>query len=99
MTSAEDVLVVNNNASAVILALNGLCQGGEVILSRGEMVEIGGSFRLPEIMEAAGCKLVEVGATNKTHARDYINAINENTRAILKGAPLKFCHRGLYRRV
>ena len=84
VTSAEDVLVVNNNASAVILALNGLCQGGEVILSRGEMVEIGGSFRLPEIMEAAGCKLVEVGATNKTHAKDYLNAINENTRAILK---------------
>lgn len=84
LTTAENVLVVNNNASAVILALNGLCQAKEVILSRGEMIEIGGSFRLPEIIQAAGCKLVEVGATNKTHAKDYLNAINENTRAILK---------------
>ena len=84
ITSAEDVLVVNNNASAVILALSAFCKGGEVIISRGELIEIGGSFRLPEIFEFAGCKLVEVGATNKTKPADYEKAITENTRAILK---------------
>ena len=84
ITGAEDVLVVNNNASGVILALSAFCKGGEVIISRGELVEIGGSFRLPDIMEFSGCKLVEVGATNKTKLADYENAINENTRAILK---------------
>ena len=84
ITGAEDVLVVNNNASGVILALSAFCKGGEVIISRGELVEIGGSFRLPDIMEFSGCKLVEVGATNKTKLSDYENAINENTRAILK---------------
>ena len=84
ITGAEDVLVVNNNASSVILALNALCKGGEVIISRSEMIEIGGSFRLPEVFEAAGCKLVEVGATNKCRISDYEKAINENTKAILK---------------
>lgn len=84
ITGAEDVLVVNNNASSVILALNALCKGGEVIISRSEMIEIGGSFRLPEVFEAAGCKLVEVGATNKCRIADYEKAINENTKAILK---------------
>jgi L-seryl-tRNA(Ser) seleniumtransferase len=84
ITGAEDVLVVNNNASSVILALNALCKGGEVIISRSELIEIGGSFRLPEIFEAAGCKLVEVGATNKCRISDYENAITENTKAILK---------------
>ncbi len=87
VTGAEDSLVVNNNAAAMILALDGLCRGGEVIISRGEMIEIGGGFRLPEIMEAAGCKLVEVGSTNKTRLDDYRRAITPATRAILK------CHR------
>ena len=84
ITGAEDVLVVNNNAAAVILALSAFCKGGGVIISRGELIEIGGSFRLPEIFEFAGCKLVEVGATNKTKPADYENAITENTKAILK---------------
>ena len=84
ITGAEDILVVNNNASGVILALSAFCKGGEVIISRGELVEIGGSFRLPDIMEFSGCKLVEVGATNKTKIADYEKAITENTRAILK---------------
>lgn len=84
ITNAEDVLVVNNNASAVILALSAFCKGGEVIISRGELIEIGGSFRLPEIFEFAGCKLIEVGATNKTKPADYEKAITENTKAILK---------------
>ena len=84
ITGAEDILVVNNNAAGVILALSAFCQGGEVIISRGELVEIGGSFRLPDIMEFSGCKLVEVGATNKTKIADYEKAITENTKAILK---------------
>lgn len=84
LTKAEDVLVVNNNAAAVMLTLSSMCKGGEVIVSRGELVEIGGSFRVPDIMKESGCELVEVGTTNKTHLRDYENAINENTSAILK---------------
>ena len=84
LTGAESALVVNNNAAAVLLILSALTQGGQVPVSRGELVEIGGSFRIPEIMEACGAQLKEVGATNKTHLRDYERAINENTKALMK---------------
>ena len=84
LTGAESALVVNNNAAAVLLMLSALTQGGQVIVSRGELVEIGGSFRVPEIMEACGAQLKEVGATNKTHLHDYENAINEHTKALMK---------------
>ena len=84
LTGAESALVVNNNAAAVLLTLSALTQGGQVPVSRGELVEIGGSFRVPEIMEACGAQLKEVGATNKTHLSDYENAIGPDTRAIMK---------------
>ena len=84
LTGAESALVVNNNAAAVLLILSALTQGGQVVVSRGELVEIGGSFRIPEIMEACGAQLKEVGATNKTHLHDYQRAIGENTRALMK---------------
>jgi L-seryl-tRNA(Ser) seleniumtransferase len=84
ITGVEDALIVNNNAAAVLLCLNTLSKGKEVIVSRGELVEIGGSFRMPEIMAASGAILREVGTTNKTHLYDYEEAINENTSLILK---------------
>lgn len=84
LTGAEAAMAVNNNAAAVLLILSALAGGGEVIASRGELVEIGGSFRIPEIVTQCGCKLCEVGATNKTHRRDYEAAIGEQTRALLK---------------
>lgn len=80
----EDALVVNNNAAAVFLVLNSLCFGKELISSRGELVEIGGNFRVPEVIKAAGVKLYEVGTSNKTHLKDYEKAINENTQMLLK---------------
>jgi len=80
----EDAVVVNNNASAVFLVLNTFSKGGEAIISRGELVEIGGSFRIPEVMANSGAILREVGTTNKTNLRDYEDAINENSKLILK---------------
>lgn len=80
----EDVLIVNNNASAVFLILNTFAKNKEVVVSRGELVEIGGSFRVPDVMASSGAKLVEIGTTNKTHLRDYENAVCEQTSMLMK---------------
>ncbi|MFX0549239.1 L-seryl-tRNA(Sec) selenium transferase [Hathewaya histolytica] len=84
ITGAESALVVNNNAAAVMLVLDTLCKEKEAIVSRGELVEIGGSFRVPEVMRYSGATLVEVGTTNRTHIYDYENNITENTGVLLK---------------
>ncbi len=84
LTGAEDACIVNNNAAAVLLLLATVAQGQQVIVSRGELVEIGGAFRVPDVMAQAGCQLIEVGTTNRTHLRDYENAINEHTALLMK---------------
>ena len=84
ITGAEAAMAVNNNASAVMLILSSMAKGGEVVVSRGELVEIGGKFRIPDVMEQSGAKLVEVGTTNKTHYSDYADAVTEETKAFLK---------------
>jgi L-seryl-tRNA(Ser) seleniumtransferase len=84
ITGAEDACIVNNNAAAVLLMLAATASGKEVVVSRGELVEIGGAFRIPDVMRQAGCELNEVGTTNRTHAKDYRAAVNENTALLMK---------------
>jgi L-seryl-tRNA(Ser) seleniumtransferase len=91
LSGAEDAYVVNNCAAAIFLSLAALCKGKKVVLSRGEMVEIGGQFRMPDIVRESGCELVEVGCTNKTRLSDYAEAIDDETAAILR------CHPSNYR--
>lgn len=94
LTGAEDIIVVNNAAAAVLLCLNTFANRKEVIVSRGELVEIGGSFRIPEVMKAAGSKMIEVGTTNKTRIADYKNAVTEKTGVIFKAHQSNFVIKG-----
>jgi len=90
LTGAEAATVANNNAAATLLVLAALAAQREVIVSRGQLIEIGGSFRLPEVMAQSGAKLVEVGATNRTHLKDYRNAVNEHTAAVMRVHPSNY---------
>lgn len=94
LTGAKAALVVNNNAAAVLLVLTVLAKGGEVVISRGQLIEIGGGFRIPEVMEQSGCTLVEVGTTNRTYRRDYESAITPQTRALMRAHRSNFALTG-----